>query len=96
MPLNRSGETPLDVAKRAGFYEEIFLIYEHLGLPTTIDPSKKRKYIPEPIEGEEIAEVANSKIIRPVAPECQKNFCKFSAFSLELENFSLSLEHSQA
>ena len=47
LPLNRSGETPLDVAKHAGFYEEIRVVYEHLGLPTTIDISKKRKYIPK-------------------------------------------------
>ena len=82
LPLNRSGETPLDVAKCAGFYEEIRIVYEHLGLPTTIDLSKKRKYIPK------------LKISRQGVTKCQKNFCKFSAFSLEIENFSRSLEQS--
>ena len=82
LPLNRSGETPLDVAKRAGFYEEIRVLYEDLGLPTTIDLSKKTKYIPK------------LKISRQGVTKSQKNFCKFSAFSLELENFSRSLEQS--
>ena len=86
LPLNRLGETPLDVAKLAGFYEEISVVYEYLGLPTAIEPSKKRKYNPEPIP--------KIKISRQGAPKCQKNFCKFSAFSLELENFSRSLEQS--
>ena len=82
LPLNRSGETPLDVAKQSGFFEEIREVYEHLGLPTKIDLSKKRKYIPK------------LKISRQGVTKSQKNFCKFSAFSLELENFSRSLEQS--
>ena len=36
LPLNRSGETPLEVARQAGHYEEIHQVYENLGLPTTI------------------------------------------------------------
>ena len=36
LPLNRSGETPLEVARQAGHYEEIRQVYENLGLPTTI------------------------------------------------------------
>ena len=36
LPLNRSGETPLEVARLAGHYEEICQVYEDLGLPTTI------------------------------------------------------------
>ena len=36
LPLNRSGETPLEVAMQAGHYEEIRQVYENLGLPTTI------------------------------------------------------------
>ena len=40
LPLNRSGETPLEVAKKAGHYEEISQVYEALGLPTTIEPSE--------------------------------------------------------
>ena len=82
LPLNRSGETPLDVAKQSGFFEEIREVYENLELPTTIDLSKKRKYIPK------------LKISRQGVTKSQKNFCKFSAFSLELENFSRSLEQS--
>ena len=82
LPLNSSGETPLDVAKRAGFYEEISIVYEHLGLPTTIDLFKKRNFIPK------------LKISRQGVTKCRKNFCKFSAFSLEIENFSRSLEQS--
>ena len=82
LPLNRSGETPLDVAKRAGFYEEIRVVYEDLGLPTTIALSKKTRYIPK------------LKISRQGVTKSQKNFCKFSAFGLELENFSRSLEQS--
>ena len=75
LPLNRSGETPLDVAKYAGFYEEIRVVYKHLGLPTF-------RYMPK------------LKISRQGVTKSQKNFCKFSAFSLELENFSRSLEQS--
>ena len=41
LPLNRSGETPLEVARKAGHYEEISQVYEDLGLPTTIKPSEK-------------------------------------------------------
>ena len=41
LPLNRSGETPLEVARKAGHYEEISQVYEALGLPTTIKPSEK-------------------------------------------------------
>ena len=81
LPLNRLGETPLDVAKRAGFYEEISIVYEHLGLPTTIDLFKKRNYIPK------------LKISRQGVTKCRKNFCKFSAFSLKFQKFSRSLEH---
>ena len=36
LPLNRSGETPLEVARQAGHYEEIVQMYKALGLPTTI------------------------------------------------------------
>ena len=36
LPLNGSGETPLDVAMKAGHYEEIRQVYEALGLATTI------------------------------------------------------------
>ena len=36
LPLNGSGETPLDIAMKAGHYEEILQVYEALGLPTTI------------------------------------------------------------
>ena len=36
LPLNRSGETPLEVASKAGHHEEISQVYEALGLPTTI------------------------------------------------------------
>ena len=36
LPLNRSGETPLEVARKAGHHEEIRQVYEGLGLPTTI------------------------------------------------------------
>ena len=36
LPLNRSGETPLEVARKAGHHEEIRQVYESLGLPTTI------------------------------------------------------------
>ena len=36
LPLNKSGETPLDVARKAGHHEEIRQVYESLGLPTTI------------------------------------------------------------
>ena len=36
LPLNKSGETPLEVARQAGHYEEIRQVYENLGLPTTI------------------------------------------------------------
>ena len=49
LALNRSGETPLDVAKLAGFYEEISIVYKYLELPLTIEPSMKRKYNPEPM-----------------------------------------------
>ena len=35
LPLNRSGETPLEVARQAGHFEEIVQIYKALGLPTT-------------------------------------------------------------
>ena len=41
LPLNRSGETPLEVARKAGHYEEISQVYEAFGLPTTIRPSEK-------------------------------------------------------
>ena len=41
LPLNRSGETPLEVARQAGHHEEISHVYEALGLPTTIRPSEK-------------------------------------------------------
>ena len=41
LPLNRSGETPLEVARKAGHYEEISQVYEALGLPTTIKPSEQ-------------------------------------------------------
>jgi hypothetical protein len=62
LPLNRSGETPLEVARLAGHYEEIRQVYEDLGLPTTIkDQCQKRKYIPEP-----------TIISRPGSPECKK------------------------
>ena len=59
LPLNRSGETPLEVAKLAGFYEEISIVYKYLELPTAIEPSMKRKY--EPV------------FFRPWEQECQKN-----------------------
>ena len=36
LPLNKSGETPLEVARKAGHHEEIRQVYESLGLPTTI------------------------------------------------------------
>ena len=36
LPLNGSGETPLDVAMKAGHYEKICQVYEALGLATTI------------------------------------------------------------
>ena len=36
LPLNRSGETPLEVARQAGHYGEIVQMYKALGLPTTI------------------------------------------------------------
>ena len=36
LPLNRNGETPLEVARQAGHFEEIRQVYEGLGLPTTI------------------------------------------------------------
>ena len=61
---------------------KIKIVYEHLGLPTKFDLSKKRKYIPK------------LKISRQGVTKSQKNFCKFSAFSLEHENFSRSLEQS--
>ena len=61
LPLNRSGETPLDVAKHAGFYEEISIVYKYLELPTTIEPSMKRKCEPEPI------------FFRPWEQECRKS-----------------------
>ena len=61
LPLNRLGETPLDVAKLAGFYEEISIVYKYLELPLTIEPSMKRKYNPEPM------------IFRPRELECQKS-----------------------
>ena len=61
LPLNRAGETPLEVAKLAGFYEEISIVYKYLELPTTIEPSMKRKYNPEPM------------IFRPRELECQKS-----------------------
>ena len=41
LPLNRSGETPLEVARKAGYHEEIIQVYEAFGLPTTIRPSVK-------------------------------------------------------
>ena len=41
LPLNRSGETPLEVARKAGHYEEISQVYKALGLPTTIKPSEQ-------------------------------------------------------
>ena len=34
LPLNRADETPLDVARQAGHFEEIVQIYKALGLPT--------------------------------------------------------------
>ena len=61
LPLNRSGETPLEVAKLAGFYEEISIVYKYLELPLTIEPSMKRKYNPEPMN------------LRPWELECQKD-----------------------
>ena len=61
LPLNRSGETPLEVAKLAGFYEEISIVYKYLELPLTIEPSMKRKYNPEPMN------------LRPLELECQKS-----------------------
>ena len=61
LPLNRSGETPLKVAKLAGFYEEISIVYKYLELPLTIEPSMKRKYNPEPMN------------LRPWELECQKD-----------------------
>ena len=61
---------------------KIKIVYEHLGLPTKFDLSKKRKYVPK------------LKISRQGVTKSQKNFCKFSAFSLEHENFSRSLEQS--
>ena len=45
LPLNRSGETPLEVAKLAGFYEEISIVYKYFELP--LETSMKRKYDPE-------------------------------------------------
>ena len=36
LPLNGSGETPLEVAMKAGHFDEIVRVYEALGLPTTI------------------------------------------------------------
>ena len=36
LPLNRAGETPLDVARQAGHFEEIVQIYKALGLPTIV------------------------------------------------------------
>ena len=47
LPLNRSGDTPLDVAKLAGFYREISIVYKYFELP--LEPSMKRKYDPEPM-----------------------------------------------
>ena len=47
LPLNGSGETPLEVAKLAGFYEEISIVYKYFELP--LEPSMKRKYNPEPM-----------------------------------------------
>ena len=47
LPLNRSGDTPLDVAKLAGFYREISIVYKYFELP--LEPSIKRKYNPEPM-----------------------------------------------
>ena len=41
LPLNRSGETPLEVARKAGHHEEISQVYKTLELPTTIKPSEK-------------------------------------------------------
>ena len=36
LPLNGSGETPLEVAMKAGHFDEIVQVYEALGLPKTI------------------------------------------------------------
>ena len=47
LPLNRSGDTPLDVAKLAGFYREISIVYKYFELP--LEPSMKRKCDPEPM-----------------------------------------------
>ena len=58
LPLNRSGDTPLDVAKLAGFYREISIVYKYFELP--LEPSMKRKYDPEPM------------IFSPWELECQK------------------------
>ena len=59
LPLNKSGDTPLDVAKLAGFYREISIVYKYFELP--LEPSMKRKYDPEPM------------IFRPLDLECQNN-----------------------
>ena len=37
LPLNRAGETPLDVARQAGHFEEIVQIYKALGLPIIVE-----------------------------------------------------------
>ena len=47
LPLNKSGDTPLDVAKLAGFYREISIVYKYFELP--LEPSMKRKCDPEPM-----------------------------------------------
>ena len=53
-PTNRSGETPLDVAWQAGYYEPISYVYENFGirldkakvfgLPLTFGSPKIRRY----------------------------------------------------
>ena len=72
LPLNRAGETPLDVARQAGHFEEIVQIYKALGLPT--------KSIKDQLWLARCADVMKKIVEKRGQTEREKNEIKHSSF----------------
>ena len=72
LPLNRAGETPLDVARQAGHFEEIVQIYKALGLPT--------KSIKDQLWLARCADVMKNIVEKREQAEREKNEIKHSSF----------------
>ena len=72
LPLNRAGETPLDVARQAGHFEEIVQIYKALGLPT--------KSIKDQLWLARCADVMKNIVEKREQAEREKNEIKRSSF----------------